>query len=73
MRKIRKNAAGIDIGAKKVFVYVEGQEVKSFYTFTEDFEVLRQYLFDHKTETVAMEATGVYWSILYEMLEEKRM
>lgn len=70
MRKIRKNAAGIDIGAKKVFVYVEGQKVKSFYTFTEDFEVLRQYLLDHKTESVAMEATGVYWSILYEMLEE---
>lgn len=70
MRKIRKNAVGIDIGAKKVFVYVEGQEVRSFYTFTEDFELLRQYLLDHKTETVAMEATGVYWIILYEVLEE---
>ncbi len=70
MRKIRKNAAGIDIGAKKVFVYVEGQEVKSFYTFTEDFEALCQYMLSHKVETVAMEATGVYWSILYEILEE---
>lgn len=70
MRKIRKNAAGIDIGAKKVFVYVEGQEVRSFYTFTEDFEALCIYLHNHKVETVAMEATGVYWSILYELLEE---
>lgn len=70
MRKIRKNAAGIDIGAKKVFVYVEGQEVRSFYTFTEDFEALCVYLLNHKVETVAMEATGVYWSILYELLEE---
>lgn len=70
MRKIRRNAAGIDIGAKKVFVYVEGQKVKVFFTFTEDFELLFLYLHEHKIESVAMEATGVYWSILYEMIEE---
>ncbi len=70
MEKIRKKAAGIDIGSKKVFVAIEGQEVKSFYTFTEDFEKLRDYLFENNINTVAMEATGVYWNILYEMLEE---
>lgn len=70
MDKIRKNAAGIDIGSRKVFVSIEGDEVRSFFTFTEDFEKLRKYLIDHSTETVAMEATGVYWGILYEILEE---
>ena len=70
MKKMREHAAGIDIGAKKVFVYVEGQKVRSFFTFTEDFQSLCLYLKKHKIETVAMEATGVYWSILYEMLEE---
>ena len=70
MEKIRENAAGIDIGAKKVFVAIEGQEVRYFFTFTEDFEKLRDYLLEHKIETVAMEATGVYWNILYEILEE---
>jgi transposase len=70
MEKIREKAAGIDIGAQKVFVAVEGQEVKSFYTFTEDFEKLCEYLLKYGIETVAMEATGVYWNILYEMLEE---
>lgn len=70
MLRIRENAAGIDIGAQKVFVYVEGQEVRAFYTFTEDFEVLAQYLLEHKVQTVAMEATGVYWTILYDILEE---
>jgi len=70
MEKIRENAAGIDIGAKKVFVAIEGQEVRYFFTFTEDFEKLRDYLFEHRIETVAMEATGVYWNILYEILEE---
>jgi len=32
--------------------------------------LLRDYLLKHKIETVAMEATGVYWVILYEILEE---
>jgi transposase len=70
MEKIRKNVAGIDIGAKKVFIAVEGQPVVSYLTFTEDFFLLRDYLLKHKVETVAMEATGVYWVILYDILEE---
>jgi transposase len=70
MKKIRENAAGIDIGAKKVFVSVEGQEVKNFFTFTEDLEQVRDYLLKNKIKTVAMEATGVYWNILYEILAE---
>lgn len=70
MEKIRTNAAGIDIGAKKVFTAVEGQPVVSHLTFTEDFYKLRDYLVGHKVETVAMEATGVYWVILYDILEE---
>ena len=69
MKKLHLNAAGIDIGAKKVFVSVEGQEVVSFYTFTEDFEKLNEYLHKQKVKTIAMEATGVYWIILYDILE----
>lgn len=70
MRKIRENAAGIDIGAMEVFVFAEGQKVKRYFTFTEDFEALCKYLIACKVDTVAMEATGVYWTILYEILEE---
>lgn len=70
MEKIRQSAAGIDIGSKHLFVYVEGQPVVKFESFTEDIEALRDYLLLHKTKTVAMEATGVYWVILYEVLEE---
>jgi transposase len=70
MERIREKAAGIDIGARKVFVSIEGQEVRCFFTFTEDFEKLCEYLLENAIETVAMEATGVYWSILYDMLEE---
>jgi transposase len=70
MEKIRDNVAGIDIGAKKVFTAIEGQPVVSHPTFTESFMLLRDYLLGHNIETVAMEATGVYWVILYEILEE---
>lgn len=70
MEKIRENVAGIDIGAKEVFVYVEGKGVKSFLTFTEDMEALAEYLNNNGIKDAAMEATGVYWSILYEILEE---
>ena len=70
MEIIRTNVAGIDIGAKKVFVAIEGQPVVSYFTFTEDFLLLRDSLLKHKVKTVAMEATGVYWVILYEILEE---
>ena len=68
MKKIRKHVAGIDIGAKKLFVSIEGQAVKIFDTFTEDLELLGLYLVSHKIETVAMEATGVYWVILHDIL-----
>lgn len=70
MEKIRANVAGIDIGAKKVFTSVEGQPVVSHFTFTEDLLRLRDYVKERSVETVAMEATGVYWVTLYEILEE---
>lgn len=73
MKKIRLHSAGIDIGAKQLYVYVEQQPVVAFDSFTEDIENLRDYLLQHKIETVAMEATGVYWVILYEILEESGM
>lgn len=70
MKKIRTNVAGIDIGAAKVFTSIEGQPVVSHLTFTADFYLLRDYLLNFKVESVAMEATGIYWVILYEILEE---
>lgn len=68
MEKIRKNAAGIDIGSRRVFVGLEGGEVKSFETFTSDLESLSDYLLAHGVTTVAMEATGSYWYILHDIL-----
>jgi len=69
MKKIRKHAAGIDIGAKQIFVAIESESVKIFETFTEDLIACGNYLKDHAVESVAMEATGSYWMILYMVLE----
>ncbi len=68
MKKIRRNAAGIDIGAKELFVGLEGERVKVFDTFTKDMELLCLYLQSNNITSVAMEATGVYWVILYDIL-----
>lgn len=70
MKKIHRNAAGIDIGSRKVFVAIEGKEVVSFETFTSDFVKLAVYLRTNQVSTVAMEATGVYWVVLYDVLIE---
>lgn len=71
MKKIHKHAAGIDIGARKIFVGLEGKEVKSFETFTEDLELAADYLIKNSIDTVAMEATGVYWIILFDILQAR--
>ena len=70
LKEIHPHAAGIDIGSEKVFIGIEEKPVKSFNTFTESFCEAVQYLKEHGIQTVAMEATGVYWVVLYEMLEE---
>jgi transposase len=70
MKKIRPFAAGIDIGSKQLFVSVESQEVKVFESFTEDIFKIGEYLLEHNVATVAMEATGSYWFVLYDILVE---
>jgi transposase len=67
---VHSHAAGIDIGAEKIFVSVDGKAVASFETYTEDYLRCIDILITHKVKRVAMEATGVYWIALYELLEK---
>jgi transposase len=67
---IHPQAAGIDIGSKNFFVDAGEEEVKIFPTYTEGCHNLRDYLKSQKVTTVAMESTGVYWVILYGVLED---
>jgi transposase len=68
MEKMHFHAAGIDIGSRKVFVGLENGTVRSFETFTSDLVALSEYLQQNQVTTVAMEATGVYWYVLYDIL-----
>ena len=69
LSKIYPNSAGIDIGSEKVYVSVENQSVRNFRTFTASYKHLSAYLMECSITHVAMEATGVYWITLYDVLE----
>lgn len=62
-------AAAIDVGSEKLHVSIGGDLPKVFGTFTGDLEALRDWFQEQGVHTVAMEATGVYWLYLYEVLE----
>jgi transposase len=71
---LEQNAAGIDIGAREIFVAVppdrDENPVQVFLTFTEDLQRLAEWLIKCGITTGAMESTGVYWIPLYEILEK---
>lgn len=80
----RPHACGIDVGATQLWVAVHkdsvprsaattaGQgHVRSFGTFSCDLEAAAAWLSACGVRTVAMEATGVYWIPLYDLLEAR--
>ncbi|WP_373495520.1 IS110 family transposase [Aquiflexum sp.] len=69
MEKIHQHSAGIDIGARNIYIGIEGEQVAVFGTFTQDFKDAVSYLLSHGIRTVAMEATGSYWIILFDVLQ----
>jgi len=73
LEKIHDNAAGIDIGSEKIFVATDKQPVKSYRTFTNTLQLCVKDLQSQNIRTVAMEATGVYWVTIYDMLEKAGM
>jgi len=70
MKLIHAKSAGIDIGSEELYVDIDDEKVRKFGTFTQDIESLRDFLLLNSIETVAMEATGIYWINLYEVLTE---
>ena len=71
---IEANAAGIDVGAREMYVAIppdrDAKPVRIFPTFTADLEELADWLVERGITTVAMESTGVYWIPLYQILED---
>lgn len=68
--QIKANAAGIDLGSRLVFIAVGDGIVKSFETFTPGLLSAVNFLKQNKVETVAMESTGVYGLVLFDMIED---
>src|SRR5881628_3753435 len=73
--RINQNAAGIDCGSAEHFVAVppdrDPMPVRSFPTFTSDLHRLADWLTACPVTSVAMEATGVYWIPIYDILEAR--
>lgn len=67
---VHRNVSGIDVGSEWIYVAVGGQTVKRFRTDTGSYYDALTYLKEHKISDVAMEATGVYWIALYDLLEQ---
>ena len=73
LRQIRRDVAGLDEGAREVWVDVglenDADPVRRFETFTADLKGMADWLKRCGVRTVAMESTGVYWIPVVQILE----
>lgn len=72
---VNPHAAGLDIGLREHFACVPAdaapRNVRSFGTFTADLEALADWFKECGITSVAMEATGVYWIPVFQILEAR--
>jgi transposase len=70
---INPHAAGVDIGSREHWACVpraaSDRPVRRFGTFTADLEAMAAWFKECGVTSVAMEATGVYWIPLFQILE----
>ena len=75
LSQINTNAAGIDLGSTEHWVCVGADQtiknVRRFGGFTPDLIKLADWLIECEVDTVAMEATGVYWIPVFQILEKR--
>jgi transposase len=75
LERLHPHAAGIDCGAAEHLVAVppdrDDTPVRAFATFTGDLHRLADWLRTCRVTHVAMEATGVYWIPVFEILEAR--
>jgi transposase len=75
LEQINHNAAGIDLGSAEHWVCVGADQaeknVRRFGCFTPDLIAMADWLIECQVTTVAMEATGVYWIPVFQILEAR--
>jgi transposase len=71
---IRPNVAGLDVGSMNMMVSYPGasgvQTIEEFDAYTDDLNAMAKRLVEAGVTDVGMEATGVYWMAVYEVLEQ---
>jgi transposase len=72
---VNAHAAGVDIGSREHWACVPPEatqcNVRQFGTFTTDLEAMADWFQECGVTSVAMEATGVYWIALFQILERR--
>ncbi len=72
---INLHAAGVDIGSREHWACAPReatpQNVRKFGTFTADLEAMAEWFKECGVTSIAMEATGVYWIALFQILERR--
>ena len=79
MEVVHARCAGLDVHQKSVVACVlwSGERglaeraVRTFGTMTDDLEALADWLGEQHVSAVVMEATGVYWKPVYNVLERR--
>lgn len=74
LKVVNPNAGGIDVGNESHFVAVppdrDENPVREFGCWTAALQEMAEWLKSCRMDTVAMQATGVYWIALYDVLEQ---
>lgn len=75
LKLIEPDAAAVDVGSRSHWVAVNPERdpnpVREFGTFSADLMSLADWFAHCEVKSVVMEATGVYWVNLYDLLEER--
>ena len=72
MRVVQERCCGLDIHKRRIVGCVltpQQREVRTFGTTTRELWALVAWLEEHQCRVVAMEATGVFWKPVYNVLE----
>ncbi len=70
LKEINIHVGAVDVGSERLHAAVYGGPTRVFSTFTSDLHKLARFFKEHGVSSVAMEATGVYWIVPHDVLEQ---
>ena len=69
LQVVHPDCAGIDVGTSITWRFRRVRPVRRFGSFTEELHAMAEWLKSCAVDAVAMEATGVYWIPVFEVLD----